>query len=254
MDEHKLCLVGARSRITVMKKMLREIIIYLKWMINPCEKEKEWYILASWFGLAVLSTGAIYLLSRVLASDVLKDLLTGIGALVIAAIAISGINTWKKQLKGKTDYEIARDYLRAAIKVKNAIDDLRNPGISIGEQKAAREKYPFSDDNYITEHQKDTRAVYSVRWDAVRDAWEELDRKIIEAEISWDVEAIECSRPLIADIRKIYSEVWMFVSGYGKPINETFIYNAGSFETPDEFSIKVNSDLKKIRKFVEPYL
>lgn len=57
----------------------------------------------------------------------IKDIITGLSAFTAAVIAIMGLQAWKKQLKGKTEYELAQRLLRATYKVREAFSWVRNP-------------------------------------------------------------------------------------------------------------------------------
>ena len=43
-------------------------------------------------------------------ASIIKDLLLSIAAIVTMFVALYGLNAWRKELKGKTEYEIARTY------------------------------------------------------------------------------------------------------------------------------------------------
>ncbi|OQY20711.1 MAG: hypothetical protein B6I35_10155, partial [Anaerolineaceae bacterium 4572_32.2] len=62
-----------------------------------------------------------------------KDVVTILAALVAATVAIMGLRTWRKQLRGKTEYELARRLLRSVYRVRDAIRIVRNPFISSAE-------------------------------------------------------------------------------------------------------------------------
>jgi hypothetical protein len=50
-----------------------------------------------------------------------KDLATIFAAVAAGIIAIMGYNAWKKQLRGKAEYELARRLLRNVYRVRDAI-------------------------------------------------------------------------------------------------------------------------------------
>jgi hypothetical protein len=57
----------------------------------------------------------------------IKDVLTAIAAVGAASIGLLGLATWRKQLKGRTEYELARRLLVAVYRIRNAVSYLRNP-------------------------------------------------------------------------------------------------------------------------------
>ena len=86
--------------------------------------------------------------------SLIKDIVTGLAAVVAAVIAIMGLRTWKKQLKGKTEYELSQRFLRATYKVRDAFSWVRNPIQSPSEISQAMieaniEGNPIKDQRFI---------------------------------------------------------------------------------------------------------
>ncbi len=129
--------------------------------------------------------------------EVVQQIVVAGSAAVGAYAAFSGVSTWKRQLVGKTEYEVGMTVLRAAYKVREAIALLRQPFMGTDEIAAA-----------IVETGKDpaapptpsaidicsvrgTRAAYQVRWHGVSDAIQDLDVARIEAEVVWGTEVAD---------------------------------------------------------------
>lgn len=70
-----------------------------------------------------------------------KDVITCISALTATVVAILGLQAWKKQLKGKTEYELAQKLLYATYKLREAIAWVRNPFQSAAEISKAMKEY-----------------------------------------------------------------------------------------------------------------
>jgi hypothetical protein len=113
----------------------------------------------------------------------IPDIVTALAAGIGAVVAVVGLNAWKKQLKGKTDYELARRYLRAVYKIRDAIKFVRNPFISLGEMEQALKER--GSNQSTSDHKETSRAVYSVRWKKVTEAGSDLTLELREAEVSW---------------------------------------------------------------------
>lgn len=62
-----------------------------------------------------------------------SNITIGVSALVVALIASFGINRWRKELKGKTKYEVARNVMKLAYKVEADLRILRSPFTWSGE-------------------------------------------------------------------------------------------------------------------------
>lgn len=182
-----------------------------------------------------------------------SDALTAISAVVVAFVAVYGLQEWKKQMKGKTNYEIARRYLKQALKFRNEILSVRHPMISIGEIETALKESGLNSDDY-KDKINTNRLVYQRRWKNIQQSWSNLELEIIDAEVSWGKEAEEVSRPLFALVRKLFAAIQLYIDGYNTPLRENIIYNQGSPETPDDFSIEVDQAIDKIKEFLNPHL
>jgi len=114
--------------------------------------------------------------------QILKDAAIVIGTL----IAFLGLRTWKKQLKGKTEYELARRFLKRVYEFRDVLDFIRIPiqtsEESINAMKEHGYDYNRKDQNY---HKKSIQAVYEVRWQKVNDAQSNLKIEVLEAEALW---------------------------------------------------------------------
>jgi hypothetical protein len=71
------------------------------------------------------------------ALEVIPAIVTASAAVVGVVIAYAGLQTWKAQLKGRAAYDVARATLRGALRVRNAIESVRAPFISVGEMHHA---------------------------------------------------------------------------------------------------------------------
>ena len=68
-----------------------------------------------------------------------KDALTGLAAVAGVIVASIGLGTWRAQLKGRTEYDLARRLLEATFDVRNMIREARSPMVPGGEVEAAAE-------------------------------------------------------------------------------------------------------------------
>jgi len=182
-----------------------------------------------------------------------SNAITAISAIIIAAFAIYGIREWKRQMKGKTNYEIARRYLKASLNLRNAILYVRNPFIPVSEMQEALKEHGLDSVEY-SDHVKTNIAVYSRRWKKVQEAWTNLEAELLDAETSWGVDAVNSSVPLITLTKELFAALQMYLDGHRKKIKEEIIYNQGTPSEPDEFSKKVTEAIDKIKEFLRPHL
>ena len=181
---------------------------------------------------------------------IIEDI-AAIGAACTASyVALVGLNAWKKQLKGKTDYELARRYLRSVYKVRDAIKDVRNPFIPAAEITSALKDSGLSESDY-SERKNYNAAVYSARWKKVTEAGTDVSVELLEAEVSWGKEAIEVQKDFDSSIRKLFANLKLFVDGHFLDEQRDIIYDRGD---GDIFTQELNKGIQKIEEYLKPHL
>jgi hypothetical protein len=194
-----------------------------------------------------------------------KDVVAIISSLVVIYVGLSGLRTWKKQLKGNTEYEHARKLLKVVFKIREAIQHVRNPFISASESSWALDEAGVdlkglsqTDPEFS---RKINRAVYSKRWEKVLDANNELDVEVFEAEAIWGKELIVAVDPLRKSIRELHWGIEMLLKKgdiRDPKINERtdkIIYDFRSLddETNDNhFSKSLKVAIDGIESFIKP--
>lgn len=148
-------------------------------------------------------------------AGVIKDTATVIGIGIASYVAWVGLSTWRKQLTGTSEYELAREVLKAVYLLRDKIDNLRNPAINPSEMATINldelRKDETYDWNYLLRRRssdpvpKEKVATVKMvsdeelfikargealrfRWPAVREALSEFELASIEAEILFDNE------------------------------------------------------------------
>jgi hypothetical protein len=58
-----------------------------------------------------------------------KDVLVAVAAAVGAAVAVLGLNTWNRQLKGSAEYDFARRILKITYRLRDAMTKVRHPAM-----------------------------------------------------------------------------------------------------------------------------
>jgi len=104
--------------------------------------------------------------------------LAALGALVVAAI---GLTTWRRELRGREEFALARETLRAVYRVRDEIRHVRNPSMYPSEW-ADR---PGRDEHQPVSDPKDVEHAYQKRWDRFVDVSGDLDSRLLEAEVLW---------------------------------------------------------------------
>jgi len=184
-----------------------------------------------------------------------SDGITALSAILAVIFGSSWLDTSKKKMKGKLDYDIARKYLKGVLKLRDAIKIVRNPFIPVGEMQSALEKNGFKGNEY-EDKEKTNRSVYSLRWNKVQEAWTNLEEILTEAEISWGDEAVKIQNDLNQLVRELRGAIWLFVNASEdiKTNDENFKLIYGTYDRGDDFSVKVDKEVEKIRDFLKQYL
>src|SRR3990170_7831809 len=70
-------------------------------------------------------------------AGIARDVTSFLSAIALTIIAYAGLRTWRSQLKGKTEYELARRVLHRVYGIREAVREVRKPYIGASEEKAA---------------------------------------------------------------------------------------------------------------------
>jgi hypothetical protein len=192
---------------------------------------------------------------------VIKDVCIAIGLVGALIVAILGLRTWWRELKGKTEYDLARRILTTAYKMRNAIQRVRNPFMSVSERGSATraEKLPGGFKN------EDMAKEYRARWDPVYQALVQLDEAAAEAEALWGPkinEALkplkECSKELLLNLNQHLMRC--AIQSYRESLNQEQMQKIDrviySVDGPgkDEFHRRLSEAVKRIEGMLKPHL
>ena len=79
----------------------------------------------------------------VLRSDIFKpslDLLQALSVIVASVVAVYGINAWRRELKGKREYELAEEVLTLFYRSRDIIKAIRSPFGTVGEGRTRKQR------------------------------------------------------------------------------------------------------------------
>lgn len=197
--------------------------------------------------------------------SIIKEVINIIVPLGGLIIAFFGLQTWRKQLKGKTEYELARRLLRSVYKVRNQIARVRNAFMSSGEISTALDEEGIEVDVFDDEyHWRSSSAVYQSRWNYVADATSELEIETLEAEVVWGSEIIDNINPIKECIHKLHWAITMYIEvirreGSTKSRSEDIqkyeriIYSGANLEK-DEYLTGLEESISVLEKALKPKL
>ncbi|MEW8390623.1 MAG: hypothetical protein AB2651_02515 [Candidatus Thiodiazotropha sp.] len=192
----------------------------------------------------------------------LKDLCIAGAAVTTAFVAWKGVESWKRELQGKADFEVARNLIKATYQVRNSIQICRSPWLELFEFP---EGYQHNKIERTSEDEGYAKLfIYNNRLKHVDDCIIEFDTTVLEAEALWG--------RIIEDkalaLRKCTSEL---KSAIDSVIRDA--YSGGSDFTSDKefaqemkeivqnidpktnsFTKKINSAISDIETLVRPHL
>jgi hypothetical protein len=175
-----------------------------------------------------------------------KDMVTILAGCTAIYVGLAGLNAWKKQLRGKTEYELARRYLMSVYKIRESFEDFRNIAMTTSEiNKALKEGgYPENYNNTNT-------AVYTYRWKKVSEAWTNLFVELIEAEVFWGKEAKDIIKDLVDNRNKLQLSFYHYINNRPYKDEEDILFDSGE---NDNFNISVNLSISKIEDYLRKHL
>ncbi len=194
--------------------------------------------------------------------SIIKDITLAGAAATTAYFAYTGVEKWQKELRGKANFEVARELIKSVYKLRDEIFYCRSPFI-------AGMEFPEDYRRTVGKHTNDENGqayahVYSKRWIPVGDAVQNFDTALLEAEALWGktikdkgTALRQCVRSLQVDIESFidnqYSggEHFKADSEFGKKVKEN-IWDIKSQE--NELTIKINAAIEGLEKELMPYL
>lgn len=158
-------------------------------------------------------------------------------------IAWMGLSTWRRQLRGTHDFELARRILQAVYMLRNAIDGVRHPYMAVEEAREMPEDASGPWQAYA----------YQARWDRVTAAQEELAVGLIEAEVVWDDLLVQDAVDLRSHVNKLSVTIRQYLRNLDKSHDEyqeprtreddAILY--GGWDPDDDFTRKLNEVVKR---------
>ena len=123
-----------------------------------------------------------------------SDQIVALAVAFTALFAYLGLRTWRHELKGRSEYERAKQLLKAVYKVRNSFYQVRHIAIY---QFEYPEQMRDHNGHLKKEHEYGgTAHVYETRWTVLNDAFRELEEQNLEAQVEWGDEFLDIIVPL----------------------------------------------------------
>lgn len=125
----------------------------------------------------------------------LADLVTAGAAVTAAVVAVRGLSTWQHQLKGQSEYDLARRILVSVFKYRDALVSVRHPAMWANEMPyPPKEKADTMTQDQIRFY--GLAEAYQARWDKVQEHRTCLYTDLIESEAIWGNDLKELFEPI----------------------------------------------------------
>ena len=182
-----------------------------------------------------------------------KDVVSIVGTIGALTIGGLGLFTWRRQLRGTSEYEVAKKAILKTYEVQQAIQSVRNPMLYLSKEEVEAGRR-------LEEEQR----IYSERMTYLNEKWAELQTIRLEAKVIWGAEAQDSFNEVqqrIGDVRgAIWLHFWMkgAYAGPGATVdnspervreNDKIVYFTSE---EDEFSQQIADSTANVEKFFGP--
>jgi len=183
------------------------------------------------------------------ATNSIFSILGTIAAIIISAI---GLSTWRRQLQGTNEYELAKKIMLLTYEVEQAIQNVRNPMLFL-------KKEAVESGNSVQEEQR----IYDERLNFFYIKWAELQTVKLETKVLWGKlagESFEDLNKIVGELRAaLWLHFWMkgAFAGPGAVVdnnpervreNDKVVY---FISDDDDFTLKIKKAIRNIEVFFE---
>lgn len=140
-----------------------------------------------------------------------KDIVLTLAAVIGACVALRGLSTWNRQLKGGVEYELTRRLLKQTYRLREAIKGVRNPVMWGGEMPSPSEEEAKDMSREQLRYYGLSNA-YQKRWDKVTEARADLQTELLEAEVLWGQEIHNRFEPVFKLQHELYVAVHFYLT------------------------------------------
>jgi len=179
-----------------------------------------------------------------------KDVVSIFGTIGALTIGGLGLFTWNRQLRGTSEYEIAKKAILKTYEVQQALQSVRNPMLYLSQEEVESGRR-------LEEEQR----IYSERMMYLNEKWSELQTIRLEAKVIWGKEAEDSFNEIQQRIGNVRGAIWLHFwlkgayAGPGASVdnsperiieNDKVVYFTSD---EDEFSQKIAESTAKVEEF-----
>ncbi|WOD10617.1 hypothetical protein RPW65_16430 [Pseudomonas sp. NyZ704] len=182
-----------------------------------------------------------------------KDVVSIVGTIGALTIGGLGLFTWRRQLRGTSEYEVAKKAILKTYEVQQALQTVRNPMLYLSKEEVEAGRR-------LEEEQR----IYSERMIYLNEKWAELQTIRLEAKVIWGKEAQDSFNEIQQRIGNLRGAIWLHFwmkgayAGPGATVdnspervreNDKIVYFTSE---EDEFSQQIAESTAKVEKFFGP--
>lgn len=193
---------------------------------------------------------------------VAKDVVLAGAAIVASYVGVRGLGTWQRQLRGNTEYQLAKSMLVSVYEVREAIASVRHPFM----QYSREPDLPQERLKDLSQREREWHALsqaYQRRWDLIPAAKAKLDANLLEAEVVWGSDI----RSRVTPLNRLIGELLVAVQGHLEARNPDGHYESPGPELvmkrheilyamgePDRFKEQVDEVIRGIESGLRPHI
>ncbi|MBU1138814.1 MAG: hypothetical protein KKA76_07550 [Proteobacteria bacterium] len=169
-----------------------------------------------------------------------KDVILIFAAILTANVAVKGLQSWARELKGKADFEVARNLIRSTYKLRDELSYCRSPWIPINE-------FPQGYDPTRRTPSGEAQAysyLYTNRWKPVASALQEFETQSLESEALWGSEFKPKTDEMRQCVRNLQVSIDALISNYAN--------DGEDFRSDDAFKKRVKAEVQEINRKENP--
>ena len=200
--------------------------------------------------------------------SLIKDIILGGAAIVGACVAVRGLNTWNRQLKGSAEYDLARRILKLTYRFRDAINQVRHPAMRAYEIPSP----PEEEAQHMSAERKryyGLSRAYQARGQKVSDIRSALQTELLEAEVLWGKGLQDKFAVVFQLEHKLFVAIRDYLALYNSDENEAIraaiqaqgqqskivdIMYDSLEESGDDFKKEYQAALKPIEEYLKPHL
>jgi hypothetical protein len=195
--------------------------------------------------------------------SIVKDIALAGAACVTAYVAYTGLEKWQKELRGKANFDVARELAKSVYMLRDQISYCRSPFAAAAEFPEDYYKGERARKHTPEEEGQAWAYIYSKRWEPVGTAMQAFDASILEAEALWGktikektTELRKCVRSLQVDIESFiqnkYSGGANFKDDKFRRMVEEGVWDIKSEK--NELTQRINKAIEGIEAEIRPHL